>query len=216
MPADVRPFTTRISSTVSDPAGDGKSEAAVPDDLDEAVAAFFAGTAPVSVARLGPVTVCASGSVEPDRRTRLTEVVAYLATYRRGVPVADFDTALWPDRQVTLKTRNQAITRARAWLGTDDEGVTWLRPMSDGVLRLSRQVLVDWELFTALQRRSQQHGRSAVAIRRDLESAMRLVRGRVLSPLPAGRYAWLAETYLQQDIPSAVVDVAHALASLQL
>lgn len=102
--------------------------------------------------------------------------------------MADFDAAIWPERPVSLKTRNQAITRARAWLGVDDEGVSWLRPMSDGALRLSRRVLVDWELFRALQHRVGERGRNPVDVRRDLETAMRLVRGRPLSQLPTGRY----------------------------
>jgi DNA-binding SARP family transcriptional activator len=186
------------------------------DDLDVAIAAYFGSTAPASVALLGPITVHATGTVDPDRRSRLTEIVAYLATHRRGVPVADFDAAIWPERQVTLKTRNQAITRARAWLGSDEDGVAWLRPMCDGALRLSTQVLVDWELFQALQRRARERGRSTAGVRRDLETAMRLVRGRPLSPLPTGRYGWLAETYLEQEIPSAIIDVAHALAGLLL
>ncbi len=190
----------------------GKLQERPDDELDKAVEAFLSNTAPVSVSLLGPVTVQAAGNIEPDRRSRLTEVVAYLATHRRGVPVADFDAAIWPDRQVTLKTRNQAITRTRAWLGSDDDGVSWLRPISDGALRLSEEVLVDWELFQGLQRRASEPGRHPAAVRRDLEAAMRLVRGRPLSPLPPGRYGWLAETYLEQEIPSAVIDVAHALA----
>jgi MYXO-CTERM domain-containing protein len=187
-----------------------------PDELDVALDAYFANTAPASVAFLGPITVHATGSLDPDRLSRLTEIVAYLATHRRGVPVADFDTAIWPERQVTLKTRNQAITRARAWLGSDEDGVSWLRPMCDGALRLSTQVLVDWELFQALQRRAREPGRCTDVVRRDLETAMRLVRGRPLSPLPTGRYGWLAETYLEQEMPSAIIDVAHALAGLLL
>jgi DNA-binding SARP family transcriptional activator len=186
------------------------------DELDVALDAYFGNTAPASVALLGPITVHATATVDPDRRSRLTEIVAYLATHRRGVPVADFDAAIWPERQVTLKTRNQAITRARAWLGSDEDGVAWLRPMSDGALRLSTKVLVDWELFQALQRRSREPGRSTAGVRRDLETAMRLVRGRPLAPLPAGRYGWLAETYLEQEIPSSIIDVAHALAGLLL
>ena len=218
VPAEVRSLTAPAGSeaTSVEPGGDDEPDANRSDDLDEAVDAFFAGTAPLSVALLGPVMVCATGNVDPDRRSRLTEIVTYLATHRRGVPVADFDAALWPDRQVTLKTRNQAITRARAWLGNDDDGISWLRPMSDGTLRLSTRVLVDWELFEALQRRAGDRSRTSAAIRRDLETAMRFVRGRILSPLPAGRYGWLAETYLEQEIPSAVIDVAHALARLLL
>jgi hypothetical protein len=49
-----------------------------------------------------------------------------------------------------------------------------------------------------------------------LETAMRLVRGRPLSQLPTGRYGWLAETFLEQEIPSAVIDVAHGLAGILL
>ena len=185
-------------------------------ELDRAVEAYLQGTAPVTVGLLGPITVHARGSIEPDRRARLTEIVAYLATHRRGVTLGDFDTAIWPDRPVTLKTRNQAITRTRAWLGNDDEGVSWLRPLSEGSLRLSSRVLVDWELFEALQKRASKLGRSRSDVRRDLETALRLVRGRPLSQLPARRYAWLAETYLEQHIPSAIIDAAHDLAQILL
>ena len=218
VPAEVRSLTARATSTAtaSEPATDGEPDVNRRDALDEAVDAFIAGTAPVSVILLGPVTVSANGNLDTDRRARLTEIVAFLATHPRGVAVSDFDAALWPDRPVTLKTRNQAITRARAWLGSDDEGVSWLRPMSEGALRLSEQVLVDWQLFQALHRRSQERGRGACAVRRDLQTAMSLVRGRVLSPLPAGRYGWLAETFLEQEIPSAVIDVAHLLAGSHL
>lgn len=186
------------------------------DQLDEAVAAYLEGTGPVTVGLLGSITVHAKGSIEPDRRARLTEIVAYLATHRTGAPLCDFDAAIWPDRPVTLKTRNQAITRTRAWLGVDEEGVSWLRPLSDGALRLSSRVLVDWELFQALQKRARERGRSRAGKRRDLETALRLVRDRPLSQLPLRRYGWLAETYLEQEIPSAVIDVAHALARILL
>jgi DNA-binding SARP family transcriptional activator len=186
------------------------------DQLDDAVTAYLQGTAPVTVGLLGPVTVGAAGNVEPDRRSRLTEIVAYLAVHRRGAAVSDFDAAIWPDRAVSLKTRNQAITRSRAWLGGDEEGVSWLRPMKDGALRLSRQVIVDWELFQALDKRSSERGRLPAAVRRDLETAMRLVRGKPLSQLPTGRYGWMEETFLEQEIPSAVVDVAHRLARVLL
>jgi DNA-binding SARP family transcriptional activator len=210
-----RPPVVRPLREGSAPGGREKS-ANEDDELDDAVAAYLEGKAPATVGLLGPITVGAAGNVEPDRRTRLTEIVAYLAVHRRGAAVSDFDAAIWPDRAVSLKTRNQAITRARAWLGGDGEGLSWLRPMTDGALRLSRQVLVDWELFQALEKRSQEHGRLPTAVRRDLETAMRLVRGKPLSHLPTGRYGWLAETFLEQEIPSAVVDVAHRLARLLL
>jgi DNA-binding SARP family transcriptional activator len=218
--ADMLPDVRSLRPTSGIPAdnddGAGLTVEEPRDELDKAVEAYLTNAAPATVSILGPVTVHATGNIDPDRRSRLTELVAYLATHRRGVPVADFDAALWPERQVTLKTRNQAITRTRAWLGSDDEGISWLRPMADGTLRLSRRVLVDWELFKALEQRGGDRRRSADARRHDLETALRLVRGRPLSPLPAGRYGWLAETYLEQEIPSAVIDVAHALARLLL
>lgn len=220
---EVRPTVSPITKALvhadaqpdgPEPAGD--VDASPADELDAAVAAYLSGTAPAAISLLGPVTVEASGNVDPDRRARLTEIAAYLATHRRGAPVDEFDAAIWPARPVTLQTRNQAITRARAWLGDDEDGVSWLRPMSGGTLRLSRHVLVDWDIFKSLQQRAGERGRSAVLVRRDLETALRLLRGRPLSQPPAGRYAWLAETYLEQEIPSAVIDVAHRLAQMLL
>lgn len=210
------PLVLSTRSDVRTVTGHATDSGSVTDELDDAVAAYLEGTAPASVGFLGPITVRATGNVEPDRRARLTEIVAYLAAHRRGAAVVDFDAAIWPDRPVTLKTRNQAITRARAWLGGDDDGVSWLRPMAEGDLRLSRQVLVDWELFQSLQERASRPGRAQDDVRRDLETAMRLVRGRPLAQLPTGRYAWLAETFLEQEIPSAVIDVAHHLAGILL
>lgn len=186
------------------------------DQLDRAVEAYLRGSAPITVGLLGPITVHAPGTIEPDRCARLTEIVAYLATHRAGAPLGDFDAAIWPDRPVTLKTRNQAITRTRAWLGVDDEGVSWLRPLSKGTLRLSSQVLVDWELFEALKERASMRGRSRADVRQDLQTALCLVRGRPLSQLPPRRYSWLAETYLEQEIPSAIIDAAHRLAQILL
>ena len=210
------PLVLSAPSDVRTATGNATDSDRFTDELDDAVAAYLEGTAPASVGLLGPITVHATGNVEPDRRARLTEIVAYLAAHRRGAAVVDFDAAIWPERPVTLKTRNQAITRARAWLGDDDDGVSWLRPMAEGDLRLSRQVLVDWELFQSLQERASRPGRAQDDVRQDLETAMRLVRGRPLAQLPTGRYGWLAETFLEQEIPSAVIDVAHHLAGILL
>lgn len=211
-----KPVLLPVPADVRIPSGHHEESSDADDELDAAVATYLAGTAPATVGFIGPVTVHATEHVDPDRRARLTEIVAYLAAHRRGAAVSDFDAALWPDRPVTLKTRNQAITRARAWLGADEDGVSWLRPMTDGALRLSRAVLVDWELFEALQERSRRPGHTPAAVRRDLETALRIVRGRPLSPLPAGRYGWLAETFLEQEIPSAVIDIAHRLGRMLL
>jgi len=183
-----------------------------PDELDHAVAAYL-DQAVDTVARvgiLGPVQVTASGPVERKRVPVCTELIIYLATHGRRVDKpADLDVALWPDRAVRLSTRTEAIARARRWLGSDADGNPHLPHGHGGELRLGPGVLVDWDLFQRLVRRGLAKGPDG---RRDLATALTLVRGKPFEGIPPGRYRWLAETFLEQDIPAAVVDAAHQLA----
>jgi hypothetical protein len=50
----------------------------------------------------------------------------------------------------------------------------------------------------------------------DLATALRLVRGKPFEGVRSTRYHWVAETFLEQDITTAVVDVAHRLARSRL
>lgn len=166
----------------------------------------------VSVARvgvMGPVVVHAAGPVTSNRRVVNTELVAYLATHPRGVAVATLDTAIWPENADPRRTRIEAVARTRKWLRTDAEGNPHLPASTDGILRLGPGVLLDWTLFQRLQRRAAAASESGVG---DLRTALRLIRGRAFENLPPGRYSWLSETYIEQDIPPAVIDVAHKLA----
>jgi len=160
------------------------------------------------------VQVTARGPVQRTRVAVCTELIAYLATHGRRVDKpAELDVALWPDRAVRMSTRTEAIARARRWLGNDAEGHPHLPHGYGAELRLGPGVLLDWDLFHALAARGlgkHQHGR------RDLATALRLVRGKPFEGIPPGRYRWLAETFLEQDIPVAVVDAAHRLARLCL
>lgn len=166
----------------------------------------------VSVARvgvMGPVVVHAAGPVTSNRRVVNTELVAYLATHPRGVAVATLDDAIWPENPDPRRTRIEAVARTRKWLGTDAEGNPHLPASADGTLRLGPGVLLDWALFQRLQRRAVAAGAAGAE---DLRTALRLIRGRPFENLPPGRYSWLSETYIEQDIPPAVIDVAHKLA----
>jgi Bacterial transcriptional activator domain len=67
---------------------------------------------------MGPVQVTAPGTIESNRVTVCTELITYMATHGKSVEdPAQFDVALWPERVALVKTRTQAIGRARAWLG---------------------------------------------------------------------------------------------------
>ena len=138
----------------------------------------------------------------------------YLATRPgRTVSAAALDDVVWPNKAVRLSTRNEAISRARNWLGADAEGELYLRRGSDGTVSLGPGLLVDWDLFTDLTARGLAANGEG---HRDLATALRLVRGQPFAHVPPRRYGWLPETYLEQDIAAAVVDTAHRLATQRL
>jgi hypothetical protein len=186
------------------------------DELDAAVTAYL-DESDATVARvgiIGPPQLRASGPVDSNRVTVSTELIAYLATHGRRVDKpAELDLALWPDRAVRLSTRSEAVARARKWLGDDADGTPHLPHGYGGELRLGPGVLLDWDLLRRLAARGLATGADG---RDDLATALRLVRGKPFEGVPPGRYRWLAETFLEQDIPAAVVDAAHGLARLCL
>ncbi len=186
------------------------------DELNVAVAAFLdpADTTVPKVAVMGPVQVHAPGEIDPERVAVVTELIVYLATRPgRTVSAAALDDVVWPNKAVRLSTRNEAISRARNWLGADTEGELYLRRGSDGTVSLGPGLLVDWDLFTALTARGLAANGEG---QRDLATALRLVRGQPFAHVPPRRYGWLPETYLEQDIAAAVVDAAHRLATQRL
>ena len=201
-----------------EPAGEPAAEDSPPpaDELDAAVATFLdpTDTTVPKVAVIGPVQVHAPGEIDPERVAVVTELIVYLATRPgRTVSAAALDDVLWPNKAVRLSTRNEAVSRARSWLGADAEGDPYLRRGSDGTVSLGPGLLVDWDLFTALTARGLAANGEG---HRDLATALRLVRGQPFAHVPPRRYGWLPETYLEQDIAAAVVDTAHRLATQRL
>lgn len=182
--------------------------------LDDKVAAWFDDSR-VDIARvriMGPVQVTAPGTIEPNRMTVCTELVTYMATHGKRIEdPAKLDMALWPERAVSVKTRTQAVVRARTWLGTDADDEPRLSKGYRGEFHLGPSVLLDWDLFQELAKRGMAAGPEEAD---DLAAALRLVRGKPFEKIPEHRYAWVAETFLEQDIPVAVIDVAHRLAEL--
>ncbi len=197
-----------------DPAG------AVPDHVDPAVldpavldpavldpAVLDPEVAPV-VRVLGTVQIDGSrGQVEPSKRSRLSELIAFLALHP-GVGHRQIDEAIWPGRrhEDNLNTRNTATSKARAWLGRSTDGEDFLPRHASGVgYALSSRVRTDWSLWCDLVGDS-----PATASTRHLEEALRLVRGRPFEGVHPRRYAW-ADT-LRQRMTTQIVDASYELA----
>ena len=161
---------------------------------------------------LGPVEVVgASDDLAPGRRGRATELVAYL-TLHPGATQHQLDEALWPGCRVSRNTRNPLVSRTRQWLGTNADGQPFLGLIAaEGAYVISPEVRSDWHEFRYLAER----GMAAEKVDADdLIAALQLVRGRpFLGVNPAG-YGWAEAD--AQDMISAIVDTAHALAEVAL
>ncbi|MFI6112775.1 LysM peptidoglycan-binding domain-containing protein [Kitasatospora sp. NPDC051164] len=164
---------------------------------------------------LGPVDVISTlGKVESNRRNGLTEIAAWLALHP-GKSRHELDEAVWPGQRVRADTRNTAISKLRAWLGrdpllpADDPSGAYLPTITGGVYSFNSQVSSDWQEFQAYYREGMHY--SGTEADTALANALALVRGRPFSDIDQSKYAW-AEYDIQEMI-SAVVDVAHELAT---
>jgi nucleoid-associated protein YgaU/DNA-binding SARP family transcriptional activator len=167
---------------------------------------------------LGPVDVIgALGKVESYRRNSLTEIAAWLALHP-GKSRHELDEAVWPGQRVRADTRNTAISKLRAWLGrdpllaADDPSGAYLPTIRGGIYSFNDQVTSDWQQFQAYYREGMHY--SGTEADTALASALALVRGRPFSGINQSKYAW-AEYDIQEMI-SAVVDVAHELATRRM
>jgi hypothetical protein len=170
---------------------------------------------PVEICLLGPVSVRAPGTIEPDRVALATEIVVFLAAHPGGVHPNVLTGAIWP-RGVTPEVRDAALARAAAWLGgTAGRGHLVIDPA--GRLLLGPQVRVDWQVLRALVARAgpgQAGGGQGEA--GYLERALAEVRGQLLDGRDPGRYALLATDDLEYEVTALVADTAHRLSALRL
>lgn len=165
-------------------------------------------TSPVAptVRVLGTVEVTdARGDPPPHSQwARVTEAVAFLALHphRDRFP---FDEALWPGERVLDTRRNQLMSRARRWLGLNDDGEPLVAIVNPAGYRLADAVCTDWGRFRDLVGDS-----LALAPTDDLNAALTLVRGQPFAGTNPRRYGWADVD--RQEMTSAVVDVAHEVA----
>ena len=170
---------------------------------------------PVEITILGPVSVQAPGTVEPEWAGLLTELVVYLAAQSGAVHLDDLTAAIWP-HGVPPETRDEALDRARDWLGTDTIGRAQLAVDAGGRLHLGSGVRVDWQVFRALV------GRAALAPPGSAEEAgylvraLDLVQGQLLDGQDPRHYAWVVADGLEYEVHARVADAAHRLAALRL
>jgi hypothetical protein len=168
--------------------------------------------AQVRVGILGPITVRATGPMDPSRVPLAEEIVTYLAAHPDGVHPGVLAAAIWP-RGVTHAVSMATIERVRDWLGDDTDGAALLRTDQSGRYLLAPSVAIDWHGLCTLLRRSRtasSPGDEAELLRR----ALHLVRGPVMADRPATRYTWLVRTPLEATIEAVVVDAAHRLAEI--
>lgn len=184
-------------------------------DLDEDLAAWANGTAPVRIQVMGQVTVTAPGPLA-KRKDFYTELVVYLATASNGGASADeVKTAVYGESStVASSTRTGDLARARAWLGTSSTGSDLLSYMgADGRYRLDDEALLDWTLFRRLRKRGEALDEEAGEPY--LRAALELVTGR---PFRNNReYAWLARAPISMAaIEAGIMDTATRLGDLYL
>lgn len=173
-------------------------------------------TLPPVLRVLGDVTLEDAGGVAPKatHQQKPLEVIAYLALHPAGAPRDVLDMTVWGGAEVKDVTRNSVVSRARKWLGTDDEGEYYLPHLeggNEGGQHWTIQgVETDWDRFQSLI------GPDVTTTPlKNLTRALDLVTGEPLrgSGSPRQRltkFAWADG--MRQDMISTISDVAHAAA----
>jgi hypothetical protein len=177
-------------------------------------------TMPVEVTLLGPVSVRATGEIEPDMLPLATEIVVYLATHPTGVHPNVLARAIWP-QGVDDEARDDVLDEVAYWLGTDGIGRPHLAADASGRLRLGSGVKVDWHVFLTLVAQAGQasgpagkSGHSPEVAK--LAQALSLVEGHFLADCGPGGYSWIVTDGLVYEVSARVADAAHRLCELRL
>ncbi|MET7605907.1 bacterial transcriptional activator domain-containing protein [Streptomyces avermitilis] len=145
----------------------------------------------------------AQGPVESKRRSRLTEYAIWLYL-NPGSDRHALDAALWPGQRVRADSRNTAMSRLRAWLGSD-HFPTW---SPETGYALTSLVTSDWGQFKELAARGENDGSQAGT--RNLRAALELVSGPPFADvIGLDSYAW-AEPYAS-EMSESIVGVARRL-----
>lgn len=177
-------------------------------------------TMPVEVTLLGPVSVRATGEIDPGMLPLATEIVVYLATHPAGVHPSVLARAIWP-QGVDDEARDAVLDEVAYWLGTDGIGRPHLAADASGRLRLGSGVKVDWNVFLTLVAQAGQAagpaGKSGHSPEEaKLAQALSLVEGHFLADCGPGGYSWIVTDGLVYEVFARVADAAHRLCELCL
>jgi hypothetical protein len=174
-------------------------------------------TMPAEVTLLGPVSVRATGEIEPSMLPLATEIMVYLATHPAGVHANVLARAIWP-QGVADETRDAVLDEVAYWLGTDGIGRPHLAADASGRLRLGSGVKVDWHVFlTLVAQAGQAAGKGGHSPEEaKLAQALSLVEGHFLAGCGPGGYSWIVTDGLEYEVSARVADAAHRLCELRL
>lgn len=146
-----------------------------------------------------------AGRATANHTARATELIAYLATNRRGVTSAQLAAVHSPQVLRSPATLHSLVSRMRRWLGADERGAPWLpRAQAGGVFVLDRRVRTDWEEWLELVGTS-----PAKAPTESLAAALALVRGQPVAGTAPARWGWADD--LRQTMTESISEACHEL-----
>jgi Bacterial transcriptional activator domain len=148
--------------------------------------------------------------IESGKRNLLPELAAYLRL-NPGRTAEEVSRAMGgPRGPWAAATRASNMSRLRAWLGRDPAGRNYVPALGEGRLyTLLSSVRCDWDDFRQLARRGLAVLPADAGVA-DLQAALDLVRGQPFAG--AGPHSYIWAEFAKQEMISAIVDVAHALA----
>lgn len=161
---------------------------------------------------LGPVRIDGARGRQADRSHigQLTEIATYIALHPT-TGSEDLDAAIWPGEPKKHRSRTQACSRLRNWLGDDDTGQRYFPQMTDGHYRFADTVRTDWGLFRELA------GDDPESMATEqLESALALVTGQPFTGATGRRPKYRWADRLKSEMITAVTDVAVTVAERAL
>ena len=171
---------------------------------------------------LGPIQAHLPGQITDSKHRLYTEMLLYLLTRPDAATSrAEMEDALWYGNPAGDGTIRAAMARLRRWLGTRPDGTEWISEgtLPEGVYRLTKGILLDWQLLLRLRERGEHRGEAGIA---DYRAALQLLRGVPMRDRPDhGRYrrpyTWIGDADINPThIIATVTDIAHRLATYSL
>ena len=165
----------------------------------------------------GSVEIHGARGPEPRTATmshtaRATELIAYLSFFG-ATTKENVHEALWPgqhpDGKSAQKARNELMSRARRWLGQNEEGEWYVPKVGTAGYRLHPDVRSAWDVWRELVTPD-----PASAETPDLIQAMHLVKGQPFNGVKERRFVWGHR--IRTEMIAEIADAAHELATRSL